>query len=698
MQVKIPCSCGTRYAFDVEPVNGRMPVRVNCPTCGADGTDAANAIIRGHSAGSDETRPRLRIDAPTPTATARSSPVSGALPAEALQEAATEFCSKHRQEPATSRCCVCQKPICPKCLEQFGYLCSVYCQNQAVQHRLPVPVYEGQKAVVQQKERRKEKRILAGAALALLAVVIAWGWYAFVGSRPKMLFSIQIPKFARSSAVSRLVTPDELLLFKDNRLASYHPGSGKEIWSTALTAGKSGPRPKAGPLGLLDDESSGAQMQITGEDVWVCASERVTCVDRKTGKIKTEVPIHNAVRQVTFTDASLLVLAEDETKRTFVTHIILPAGTARTEEVTEAILSRPAKGAPALSRAPQPRFPDRADDSAAADFAALDSVGDKEFLPAGANVIQLKAKLLEKRMVAYEAIKKPGASTLNDPALTARDSMKASAELLNEMQRERTGGVAYENESRYQATLRRFAPADAPDWTGEVNGPPAVFPQKTVDVLVAGKSLTVFNKKNAKLWESKLTFPISDKIAEEYPTDNASAPCLEESGSLYFFDKGVLTAFDLRSGNARWRVPSVGVSRIARDNSGMLYVATTSASPDSIQYSQQIRIDDKAYPVLLKIDPASGKVLWRAEHIGDQCFASGKFVYATRSQISGLDMMKAAMNNDTGVPVHFRIYRLKPAPGTVVWEYYQPKAPRFVQVQKNRILLQFADEVQVVGF
>lgn len=43
--IKIQCGCGQRYAFDVEPVNGRMPHAVACPACNTDGTDAANAII-----------------------------------------------------------------------------------------------------------------------------------------------------------------------------------------------------------------------------------------------------------------------------------------------------------------------------------------------------------------------------------------------------------------------------------------------------------------------------------------------------------------------------------------------------------------------------------------------------------------------------------------------------------------------------
>jgi len=27
MEIKIECGCGTRFKFDVEPVNGRMPVK-----------------------------------------------------------------------------------------------------------------------------------------------------------------------------------------------------------------------------------------------------------------------------------------------------------------------------------------------------------------------------------------------------------------------------------------------------------------------------------------------------------------------------------------------------------------------------------------------------------------------------------------------------------------------------------------------
>ena len=43
--VKILCGCGQKYAFDVEPYNGRMPFNVQCPICKTDGTAAANEIL-----------------------------------------------------------------------------------------------------------------------------------------------------------------------------------------------------------------------------------------------------------------------------------------------------------------------------------------------------------------------------------------------------------------------------------------------------------------------------------------------------------------------------------------------------------------------------------------------------------------------------------------------------------------------------
>jgi hypothetical protein len=43
--IKIYCPCGQKYAFEVHPEQGRMPVPVACPMCQRDGTEEANRVI-----------------------------------------------------------------------------------------------------------------------------------------------------------------------------------------------------------------------------------------------------------------------------------------------------------------------------------------------------------------------------------------------------------------------------------------------------------------------------------------------------------------------------------------------------------------------------------------------------------------------------------------------------------------------------
>jgi hypothetical protein len=70
ISIKIQCRCGQRYAFDVEPVNGRMPSSVSCPACGTNGTDAANDVIAQSLATKAEVPPpaglRLQTEPTTP--------------------------------------------------------------------------------------------------------------------------------------------------------------------------------------------------------------------------------------------------------------------------------------------------------------------------------------------------------------------------------------------------------------------------------------------------------------------------------------------------------------------------------------------------------------------------------------------------------------------------------------------------------
>ncbi len=667
MEIKIQCHCGTKFAFDVEPVNGQMPWRVQCPACGMDGTDAANAVLR-------------QILAPPAAAPRPAVPVPAA-PAVA----APTYCRKHPDDLVVAECHVCGKPICGKCMELFGFVCSVYCRDQARARGLAVPVFEGQAEVIAAKTRAKIRRVAAVVGVLLAALVGGWIWYSFVGSRPKVVFSLQIPK-GESDTFSQLVPPDQLVVVSRQQVSLYSLQSGKPLWSTPLTGGapqrvtRAVTRPSA--LDPFDtDFVSHFQVHVTADEIWVVLAERVARLDRQTGKRKEDVAYAGPLQYAAADDTSLVIVSGEQSGRTHLTRIPFAGGKAQSEEI---VLAPPTRR-PAAARATAA--------DALADFMAEPN---SQFFAAGVNVAQFKVRLLEKKTEFREAMRRQsGEKVFETGRITGANAMKATTELLNDMQRDATGGVEEEDVSRYEITLRRWLPANAADWTGEAIGRPRCFPQKTVDVVTAGRSLHVFSKKNQKLWEAKLTYPISPRF--DSGDAHSPAPCLESGSTLYFFDQGMLSAFDLKSGQARWRLPSAWISSVRFDHEGKLIVTSTTASPDAVKFSQQINLAKKVDPLTLRIDPADGKVLWQVQGLGERCFVSGKFLYATRAQLWSAELI-GAMGDESAMKIHHRVRRLDPATGKEMWEHYRTKGPTKVDFQRNCFLLQYRDELQVLRF
>jgi len=92
--VKIVCHCGQKYAFEVEPVNGRMPVAVTCPVCGRDGTIAANESIRKMLHGKTQPLPPPSV---TAVLQAAQSSIESHL-VEALKDAVVQELASQRRE------------------------------------------------------------------------------------------------------------------------------------------------------------------------------------------------------------------------------------------------------------------------------------------------------------------------------------------------------------------------------------------------------------------------------------------------------------------------------------------------------------------------------------------------------------------------------------------------------------------------
>jgi outer membrane protein assembly factor BamB len=325
-----------------------------------------------------------------------------------------------------------------------------------------------------------------------------------------------------------------------------------------------------------------------------------------------------------------------------------------------------------------------------------------EIVPGGNNAVLMNAHWVEKKFVSVETMKAQSHGTFEKKDLGVMDTVNFAEDTMNEWAKQRTGGVRSEDVSRYSVKLQPLLASDAGEWSGEVIGAPSLFSLPSVYLLTAGNELIAFDKNNKKLWEAHLAYPIDPSFRESgFSTfrrrEAASAPAVERGDSIYFFDQGILTAFDRKSGAVRWRIPTVGVSQVQLDDQGKLYVTTTSRGQESIQYSDQVNLRDKKVGVIMKVDPATGRILWKAANVADELYLAGKYVYGTRAQVSNLEMI-TSFSSRKSAPTHFRIFRINPKDGEVLWTYYQPEEPLTLGFQGRTILWLARNELRVLRF
>jgi outer membrane protein assembly factor BamB len=314
--------------------------------------------------------------------------------------------------------------------------------------------------------------------------------------------------------------------------------------------------------------------------------------------------------------------------------------------------------------------------------------------------MQFHSHLLEEKFVTRAAMKAaPQKSALESNASVANTGEMAN-EILNEMQRNYGGDTVTEDESRY--LIKMQYPGGSNLWSGEITGPPKLFPLKTVTVLASNKKVTVFDKSNKKLWEGTLNYsvPGGGGEADEESVTTGEGPCVEHKDTLYVFDQGVLHAFDIKTGNARWRFPCVGISGIFFDEKDNLYVNGSDASPDTIKYSKQIDVSSKVNSLIQKVDGQTGKLIWASQPGGTVSYVSGPYIYVVQSY--GPDEGDEEDENPYSVTTGFetqpylRIRRINPKNGKEMWEHFQQRAPLDVEFDKNTIRLVFRKEVQVL--
>jgi outer membrane protein assembly factor BamB len=693
-------------------------------------------------------------------------------------------CSKHPDQFTTANCYVCSKPICPKCMELFGYVCSPLCKGKAESQGLAIPVYAGQKSVVAARAWRRTVRVTAASCALLAAVLGIWFWYAWFGSVPKTVWSVRFsePSYSGQSA---FCGKDQIVFLHGDLLARHDMKRKQEIWSRHLLDKKDiaaavakemkemqavidqannehpdhvakMPDPEKLQQNMQRAAEEALELVVRGQNIWVLSPGKLTRYDRDTGNPVREIPVPAGFGGLIPRGDELLNV-DVETGKPIITHINLTTCEAHTEEVAGPApllaadagktgraaaagkggsgnaglpIGMPGKDAGKImdprkvaEQAQRLSYPARIalpavlahnlnqertlaamDDQpagqAASDTSRIDPPQEQvSLIPTQDGFLQFSVKLIEARITTRSAMKAPPAKSLLNGNLTVSQTTELANEMLNEAQRSRGGDVVREDESRYLATIQRL---DAPGaWSGEVIGPPTLYPLTTVNVLAANQMVAVFDKANQKLWQSVLAYNVHGGLASLYPehAPYGQGPCVERKDTLYVFDEGVLTAFDLANGTVRWRLPSVGITGLFFDDEGMLYVNTSTASPDTIRYSNQIDISRKDSSLVMKIDPRTGQGLWTADLGGLVNYVSGKFIYTTHSyQTDDAESDVYTADSIAGRESFLSIKRINPKNGHVMWEHCQKRAPFDVQFDQNTIRLVFRKEVQVLRF
>ena len=209
--MKIQCPCGAKYSFDVTPAMASEPIKFVCPQCGLDSSEVVNQLVQEQWA--EQNLPA--VPAPPSISLPPSKPAPARLkishyeapvappagePAPPPGGYVSKYCQRHSGILATEKCVVCDKPICPKCMEMFGYFCSPLCKNKADLQGIAAPEYAGQRFAVEKRFWRKTSSIF-GSFFALLVVALGiWIWYAWFGSVPHTLFSVRFADDDRAYA------------------------------------------------------------------------------------------------------------------------------------------------------------------------------------------------------------------------------------------------------------------------------------------------------------------------------------------------------------------------------------------------------------------------------------------------------------------------------------------------------------------
>lgn len=434
------------------------------------------------------------------------------------------------------------------------------------------------------------------------------------------------------------------------------------------------PKPEEKKMGKDYAYVSGGHPQFAamGDTFWLAEGSRVMGFTRSGGELKTNMNLPGPVtRMVRGSDAVFFVAYAGRAVR-YVVQVSASGGTR--------VIYLPVAEEKALVQIEgNVRMPD---------ISAMRN----EFIGGGSLGVA-EVRLVKNEIEERQAIK-PGAeeAAVQSTSGAGVNEAQAILQVAEHDAMRMNGGVERIDASTYEVSVRRPFVAGSPVWKGEFKGRVQCFSTPRLSLVTAGTKLVALDSHNAKVWESTLAAPAM--LGDGFQWDGAqSKPCFEHGERLYFFDRAVLTAFQMSTGKVIWRFPSVGIRKVEIGGDGVLYVHSANLATESLSYLSELKASND--PVLMKVNAANGKIGWAADNI-ENMWASGKDLYSMRVERHGSDVETAVFPPGSQSAVRVNIHKLNPSTGKPRWEWFQAKMPLKIIADGKKVAILYADGLQVI--
>ncbi len=236
---------------------------------------------------------------------------------------------------------------------------------------MTAPSYGGRKFTTEREFWRKTGKISTIAGLIIFGVIGFWFWYAWIGSVPKVYFSVRWNDISHSGG-SWIVDGNQIVFLHGGTLARYNLKNKQKVWSldlvtpdqiSAILKGQdedaarqmredrevSGPTLEPANLrqkGARIDLEEALTLYGAGKNIWVASGNSMTHYDWDTGSVLQKINVTNGIGDLKVQDNEFLAVSTSEDGSPLVTHINMNDGSMSVEEISSSGPANVAKNKP----------------------------------------------------------------------------------------------------------------------------------------------------------------------------------------------------------------------------------------------------------------------------------------------------------------------------------------------------------------